>query len=428
MPIFNNQVLNFALIACNALNLKISQKMHWDRKSYFYPDNAKGFQITQFETPIGFDGEIDILVDNTIKKIRIERLHMEEDTAKSTHTDNGTLLDFNRAGTPLIEIVSHPDLTSGEDVVEYVSMIRASLMYYGLCDGRLENGSMRVDVNVSVRPSGQVELNTKVEIKNLNSFNNIKTAIDLEVANQLLAYKAGSIVKEETKRYNETKKVNISMRSKETLNDYRYIAEPDLPAIILSDDQLSSSKKVVDRFLFTDYIDLITVKKLPIASVQKLMGDIDMYKFFVRCCDSGISEKVICNFLTSNIQSFLNSNNLQFSDLKLTVSNIADLIKNEADGTINSSHIRLIFPILLESNKSIAEIITEQGFQSNNNDQEIILMINEVLTNNQQSIVDYQNGKDRAFGFLVGQIMKTSKGQMNPQKISELLKEILKNR
>jgi len=425
LPRFNEEVLRKAIIVSNGLNMEITKKMHWDRKSYFYQDNPKGFQITQKETPLGTNGNI--VLDNG-KEIGITFMHMEEDTAKSFHVGEETLLDYNRCGVPLLEIVSDPDMRSAKEAREYLDKLREILLFVNASDCKMEEGSLRVDVNVSVRPYGQKEFNTKVEIKNLNSFANVEQAIENEIKNQTLQYNKGEKVIECTKRFNEDTRQNTIMRLKESVLDYRYIPEPDLPWITLTESYVDEVLEEMP-LLPKEIKDILSNKASLSEKDQKvLMADLDMTIFYVEAIKSGFDPKKLFNYLTSNVNEVLNKERLSTPEIHLDINNFNKLEENLKSGRISSSHVKKIIPIMVMSGKDVEDIIKEEGLEQITDPSVILGFITEVLDGNQESIDLYKSGKDKAFGFMVGQIMKVSKGQANPKLINEILKEELEKR
>lgn len=418
LPRLNKEVINMAIKACLALNCDVTRLMHFDRKNYFYADLPKGFQITQQDTPIGTNGYIEI---ENGKKIRIERLHIEEDTCKSIHSKE-TLLNFNRAGVPLLEIVSKPDIHSGLEAVQYVEKLRETLLYLGISDVKIEEGSMRCDVNVSV--SDNDTLGTKCEIKNIGSISNVKTAIDYEVSRQTELLKNGEIIKEQTRRYDDKTKTTILMRYKETGNDYRYFPEPDIPYFEITDEWLREIEKQMP--ILTDELKE-KYEKLNInpQNIQTLISNRSLCMFLESVIDS-VDAVIASNILTSDISGYLNKNIVSIEDTKLTKEKFIELINMLEKEQLSSKQTKQIIPYLLETDKSISSLIEELGLVQITDNTKLQEIINNVLNNNQESVNDYKNGHENAFKYLMGQIMKESKGQANPKLVNELLIENLK--
>ncbi|WOO86646.1 Asp-tRNA(Asn)/Glu-tRNA(Gln) amidotransferase subunit GatB [Mollicutes bacterium LVI A0039] len=424
LPRFNEEVLQKAIMVANAFGMDITRKMHWDRKNYFYHDNPKGYQITQQKTPIGRHGKI---VLDSGKAIGVDFMHMEEDTAKSLHRDDCTLLDFNRCGVPLVEIVSTPEMRSGAEAREYIEKLREILVYLGVSDGKLEEGSLRIDVNVSVRPYGQPHFNPKVEIKNLNSFSNVEMAIEVERKNQMLAYNTGAKVVQATKRFMENSKTVEIMRVKEGVVDYRFFPEPDLPYIEIDDayinDVIAHSNKLpaeikaeLKDFGFND------------KDIVNLMSNMEMVTFFFKLTEAGLDPKQSLNYLLVNIKDYLNKSNHEFNQIAITLDNFIEIEELIASGKISTNHVKKIIPILCEKPQSAKTLVAELGIEQITDPQIIGQMVDKVLDANEQSIIDFHGGKDRAMGFLIGQIIKESKGQANPSLVNSILIEKLNER
>ena len=418
LPRLNKEVINMAIKACLALNCDVTRLMHFDRKNYFYADLPKGFQITQQDTPIGTNGYIEI---ENGKKIRIERLHIEEDTCKSIHSKE-TLLTFNRAGVPLLEIVSKPDIHSGLEAVQYVEKLRETLLYLGISDVKIEEGSMRCDVNVSV--SDNDTLGTKCEVKNIGSISNVKTAIDYEVSRQTELLKNGEIIKEQTRRYDDKTKTTILMRYKETGNDYRYFPEPDIPYFEITDEWIREIEKQMP--ILTDELKE-KYEKLNInpQNIQTLISNRSLCMFLESVIDS-VDAVIASNILTSDIAGYLNKNIVSIEDTKLTKEKFIELINMLKNEQLSSKQAKQIIPYLLETDKNISSLIEELGLVQITDNTKLQEIINNVLNNNQESVNDYKNGHENALKYLMGQIMKESKGQANPKLVNELLIENLK--
>lgn len=422
MPRFNEEVLRKALMITKGFSMEVTKEMHWDRKNYFYHDNPKGFQITQFETPIGRNGYITL---STGKNIGISFMHMEEDTAKSIHQNDVTLLDFNRCGVPLVEIVSEPDIRSGAEAREYVEKLREVLLYLDASDCKMNEGSLRVDVNVSVRPYGQTEFNPKVEIKNLNSLANVELSIEKEVANQIKAYSTNQPVVQATKRFNEATKNLDIMRVKEGSVDYRYMPEPDLPWLKLTEEYISDTVSNMPLLPSQIKTKLEEIGVLTDKEVKSLMTNREMTLFYLSGVEAGIDAKQLINYLLVNTNEVMNAKQLEFSQLTITIDDFKELTEFLEAGKISTNHVKQILPLLLTTTDSVATIVKKLGIEQLSDPSQILTIINEVFAQNEQSIVDYKAGKDRAFGFLIGQVMKASKGQANPKLVNELVKKEL---
>jgi aspartyl-tRNA(Asn)/glutamyl-tRNA(Gln) amidotransferase subunit B len=415
LPKLNKEVINMALKAAKALNFKINKTMHFDRKNYFYPDLPKGYQITQNKTPIGYDGYVTINVDGNSKQIGIQRMHIEEDTCKSIHGREGTLLNFNRAGVPLIEIVSKPEISSEKEAVAYLETIREILLYLGISDVKIEEGSMRCDANVSISKTDQ--LGTKTEIKNIGSITNVATSIKYEVERQTALLEAGNDIIEETRRFDDKTGTTISMRVKETGNDYRYFPEPDLPFVHISDEWIDSIKlPPLPNDLRLKY------RKFDVSenNIKTIINNYDLGMFLESIFEQ-VNPTIAINILAGDILSFLNKNNISINDTKLTNLEFVELVKKIDSKEISSKQVKDILPMLLVEDKNVEDIIKELGISQISDNTLLETIVSKIVNDNPESIKDYQEGKDRAIKYLMGQIMKETKGQANPQLVNEIL-------
>ncbi|MCQ2815185.1 MAG: Asp-tRNA(Asn)/Glu-tRNA(Gln) amidotransferase subunit GatB [Bacilli bacterium] len=428
MPVVNKQAVINAIRVCHAMNMTIDDELWFDRKNYFYSDLPKGYQITQQFRPIGSNGYIDIdLEDGSKKRINIERLHMEEDTCKQLHSWDVSLLDYNRAGIPLIEIVSKPELRSGYEAMKYVEKIRSIVTFLDVSDGKMEEGSLRCDVNISIREKGNTAFGTKVEIKNLNSLANIQKAIDFEISRQSLLVEFGDKVQQETRRFDEASKETVLMRLKTDSVDYKYFVDPNIAPIKLSEqfinDAINSSPELAE-------VKLARYKKLGLNEYDcsLLIADKDISVYFDELLKTNANPKLLANWVISDVQAVLNKNGISIKEFPISVDNLGKLILMIEAGKVSNKQAREIFEKMLENNANPEDLAQKLGTSLNSDEASIMNMINEVLSQNPQSIIDYKNGKDRALGFLVGQVMKLSHGQANPAMTSKLLTEELKRR
>ncbi|MEG1565984.1 MAG: Asp-tRNA(Asn)/Glu-tRNA(Gln) amidotransferase subunit GatB [Bacilli bacterium] len=429
LPVVNKQAVINAIRVCSALHMSIDREIWFDRKNYFYSDLPKGYQITQQFRPIGKDGYVDIRVNNKIKRIGIERAHMEEDTCKQLHMRDYSLLDYNRAGVPLLEIVSLPEIKNGTEAMEYVNAIRNIVIYSDVSDGKMEEGSLRCDVNISLMPCGAKKFGTKVEIKNLNSTANIEKAVDFEILRQSKLLLKGLSVVQETRRWDETKKETVLMRLKTDAVDYKYFVEPNIVPIKLDEKFISEvistcpelleakRKRYIEQFGLSEYdADVILFSK-------------DNALYFEEICKFTKEYKLAANWLIGDIQSYLNKSAISIKEFEITPSSIALLINNIATNKISSKQAKEIFLKTLEKEVVLEEAIALCGSSFISNDDEILKLVNTTLDEFPQSIIDYFAGKDRSIGFLVGQIMKKSHGKVNPKLTNEiLLREINKRK
>lgn len=426
LPSVNKEAVKKALAVCLALNLKIDKLLKFDRKNYFYSDLPKGYQITQQFHPLGQNGFLTIKVDGVDKKIGINRIHMEEDTAKQFHLHEDTLIDFNRAGAPLIEIVSEPDMTNGLEASLYVEKLRQTLLYLDVSDCKMEEGSMRCDVNISLKEKGSQKFGTKVEIKNLNSINNIKQAIDYEIKRQSNLLEENQSIIQETRRFDEKTQTTISMRKKEGSIDYKYFPEPNIFPIRLSDEFVEAVKNSLVELPDAKAVRYEKDFGLSPYDISLLIANKALAEFFEQTMLSSKNPKLTCNMLNSELMGLLSKNNIEFENSKISATNFACLINLISDETISSKQAKEVLELMLNGD-SPEKIVKEKGFKQVSNSDEILALVNEVISEQQQSVIDYHNGKDRALGFLVGQLMKKSKGQANPAMASKMMKEALDN-
>ena len=420
LPVLNKKVIDMALQASIALNCKINKVMHFDRKNYFYPDLPKGYQITEQDTPIGYDGYIKI----SDKNIGIERLHIEEDTCKSIHGKNGTMLNANRAGVPLIEIVSKPDMRSASDAVEYLTKLREILLYLGISDVKIEEGSMRCDCNVSVHKVG-TPFGTKIEVKNIGSINNVGEAIQYETKRQIELLEKGETLKEETRRFDDKSMTTILMRVKETGNDYRYFPEPDIPYVIISDEWIDQVKENMPVFAdeLKEKYESLGINN---NNIKTILSRLDLCNFL----ESVINDTdpvIAANLITGDILSYLNKNFISISNVKLTKENFIELVNMIKEDKLSSKQTKEVLPYVLENGGDIISAIKVLGLEEIKDESELKKLVQTVLDNNIESINDYKNGHDRALKYLMGQVMKESKGKANPNVCSNLIIEMLKN-
>lgn len=420
LPTVNKEAIHLGLRAALVLNCHINKHMHFDRKNYFYPDNPKNYQITQNRTPIGVNGYVEINTENGPKKIRIHDIHIEEDTCKSIHSSDKSLLDFNRAGVPLVEIVTEADIESDKEAVLYLEKLRELLLYADVSDCKIEEGSMRCDVNVSV--SNTDKLNTKVEVKNIGSISNVGVAIRYEEKRQIELYENNETFKEQTRRFDDKTMSTVLMRIKETGNDYRYFPEPDIPYIDLSDEYIEETKNNLPlraderRKIYKNAgISDINIEKI----IQNRTISDYLNKF------DNINLVIASNLLLGDIAAYLNKTDLKIDETSLTDKKFVDLVNYLNDGKINSKIVKEILDDVMEQSKDIDEILKDHDVKELK-EEELIKIIENVLDNNTQSVNDYKNGNERAIKFLMGQIMKETKGNANPELVTQKLKDMLK--
>ena len=428
MPVVNKQAVINAIRVSNALHMSIDNELWFDRKNYFYADLPKGFQITQDKRPIGRNGYVTIKTANGEKKIEIERLHMEEDTCKQLHLSTYSLLDYNRAGTPLVEIVSRPNIRSGEEAMKYVEQIKSIVQYTDVSDGKMEEGSLRCDVNISLRPIGSDKFGTKVEIKNLNSLSNVEKAIEFEITRQQQLLLAGIPVDQETRRFDETRKETVLMRKKTDAVDYKYFTEPNITPIRLSEGFIKNAIETCPELASSKKERYMNALSLSEYDADILLQDKDVSIYFDAATKFKASPKLLANWIMVDIAAYLNKNNMSITSLKLSPEHLSDLVMLIEEGKISSKQAKEVFAQVVESDESPIEVANKLGLVQVSDEGAIRELVLETLNENPQSIEDYKNGKDRAVGFLVGQVMKKSRGKANPAMTSKMIVEELKKR
>ncbi len=431
LPVLNEKVVEFAIRAGLALNCKIAPFSKFDRKNYYYPDLPKNFQTSQYDLPIAADGYLDIEVNGETKRIGITRVHMEEDAGKLVHTgtisnSDYTLVDYNRTGVPLIEIVSEPDITSPEEAKAYLEKIKSILEYIDVSDCKMEEGSLRCDANISIRPVGQQELGTKSEMKNLNSFRSVQKALEYELARQTELIDEGGKVIQETRTWDEAGGITLPLRSKEQAHDYRYFPEPDLVPIVTSEERIAAI--------------LNSLPELPDARQKRLMNDYGlssydaaaitatkaMADYFDEVVSHQADPKAAANYLMGEMSKHLNNHNLSVAQCPVAADKLAELLILLQKGTISGKIAKTVFEEMWQTGKTAAAVVKEKGLVQISDEGAILAIVDAVIAASPQSIADYQAGKEKALGFLVGQIMKQTKGRANPAMVNKLLKERIK--
>ena len=429
LPVPNKEAINYAMKAAMALNMDIADVTKFDRKNYFYPDNPTAYQISQFDKPIGENGHIDIEIDGETRRIGITRLHLEEDAGKSTHKDDYSLVDLNRQGTPLVEIVSEPDIRSPEEAYKYLEKLKAIIQYTGVSDVKMEEGSLRCDANISLRPYGQEEFGTKAELKNLNSFNFVRKGLEHEEIRQEKTLLQGGEIEQETRRYDEKTGETILMRVKEGSDDYRNYPDPDLVEIHIDEEWKESIRKTIPELPDALKKRYVEEYKLPEYDAEILTLKKETSDFFNEMVEShGADAKLASNWLMGGVSEYLNKNQVELSEIALTPKNLTEMIALIEDGTISSKQAKKVFTVLIEKGGEAKSVVKELGMEQISDPAVLTEMITEVLDANPQSIEDFKNGKDRAVGFLVGQVMKKSKGQANPKMVNQILVEEMNKR
>ena len=430
LPVLNNRAVEYAMKAAMALNCEIAKVTEFDRKNYFYPDNPKAYQISQLARPIGENGYIEIDIKGEKKKLGITRLHLEEDAGKLTHLEGEdySLVDFNRAGTPLIEIVSEPDMRSPEEAYAYLEKIKAIMQYIEVSDCKMEEGSLRCDANISIRPKGEKKFGTKTELKNLNSFAFVQKGIAYEEERQEKELTSGGTIQQETRRWDDHGKKTVLMRVKEGSDDYRYFPDHDLVDLTLEDEWKDKVRAEIPELPDSRQHRYVKDLDLPEYDAGVLTQHKNLSDFFEGCLELDAPPKQASNWIMGEVNRYLNANNKMIQEVPLTPTELTKLINLVEKGTISSKIAKEVFNELIENGGDPEEIVKEKGLLQISDEGELRSMVNDVLDNNGQSIEDYKSGKGKAVGFLVGQIMKASKGKANPQLVNKLIVEEIDKR
>ncbi|WP_251554836.1 Asp-tRNA(Asn)/Glu-tRNA(Gln) amidotransferase subunit GatB [Neobacillus muris] len=428
LPVLNRKAVDFGMKAAMALNCEIATHTKFDRKNYFYPDNPKAYQISQFDQPIGEHGWIEIEVNGYTKKIGITRIHLEEDAGKLNHGNGYSLVDFNRQGTPLIEIVSEPDIRTPDEAYAYLEKLKSIIQYTGVSDCKMEEGSLRCDANISIRPAGQEEFGTKTELKNLNSFNFVRKGLEYEEKRQREVVSAGGKIEQETRRFDEATGTTILMRVKEGSDDYRYFPEPDLLELYIDEDWKERIRAEIPELPDERQKRYVEELGLPVYDAKVLTVTKEMADFFEAAVHAGADAKQASNWIMGEVSGYLNAEGKELDQVPLTPEGLAGMIKLIENGTISSKIAKTVFKELIENGGDAEQIVKDKGLVQISDEGTLLKIIGEVLDNNPKSIEDFKGGKAKATGFLVGQIMKATKGQANPQMVNQLLQQELQKR
>jgi aspartyl-tRNA(Asn)/glutamyl-tRNA(Gln) amidotransferase subunit B len=433
LPVVNRVAVAMAIRAGCGLNCRINPESQWSRKNYFYPDLTKGYQISQYDRPLAEDGFVDLVSDAKPRRIRVQRIHMEEDAGKSLHegfpdSDKFTYLDFNRSGVPLIEIVSAPDIRSSGEAHDYLSRLKQILEYLDVCDGNMEEGSLRCDANVSVRPVGQENLGTRTELKNINSFRYVQKAIDFEIQRQIDLIEGGGRIVQETRLWNSVEERTVSMRSKEEAHDYRYFPEPDLPLLVIDGEVInvirhgmSELPEVRRRRFATEYG--LSEYDAAVLTATRALAD-----FFEETAQLSAQPKAAANWIMGDLLRSYKDAGMDTKDLSsspVTPKMLADMIQLVENGTISGKIAKTIFEEMYSSSKAPATIVREKGLSQISDTAEIEKIVDQVVAENSKTVEQYRAGKTASFGFFVGQVMKLSGGRANPQAVNDLLRKKL---
>ena len=429
LPVVNKKAVDYSLKAAMALNCQIAPITKFDRKNYFYPDNPKAYQISQFDQPIGEHGWIDIEVDGKTKRIGITRIHMEEDAGKLTHTGDGySLCDYNRQGTPLVEIVSEPDISSPEEAYAYLEKLKSIIQYTGVSDCKMEEGSLRCDANISLRPVGQKELGTKTELKNLNSFNFVRKGLEYEEIRQAEVLREGGVIEQETRRFDDATGKTLLMRVKEGSDDYRYFPEPDMLTIHIDEEWKARIASEIPELPDARQKRYVEELGLPAYDAAVLTVTKETADFFEAAVAAGAEAKQASNWIMGELSAYLKAEGKELHEVALTADSLAGMITLIENGTISSKIAKTVFKELIENGGDPETIVKEKGLVQISDEGALLKAVEEAINNNPQSVEDFKAGKQKAVGFLVGQIMKATKGQANPQMVNKLLVEELNKR
>jgi aspartyl-tRNA(Asn)/glutamyl-tRNA(Gln) amidotransferase subunit B len=428
LPVLNKKAVEFGMKAAMALNCQVATHTKFDRKNYFYPDNPKAYQISQFDQPIGEHGWIEIEVNGYMKKIGITRIHLEEDAGKLNHGKGYSLVDYNRQGTPLVEIVSEPDIRTPDEAYAYLEKLKSIIQYTGVSDCKMEEGSLRCDANISIRPVGQDEFGTKTELKNLNSFNFVRKGLEFEEKRQREVVSSGGIIEQETRRFDEATGTTILMRVKEGSDDYRYFPEPDLLEMYIDEDWKARIRAEIPELPDQRQKRYIEEWGLPVYDAKVLTVTIEMADFFEATVNAGADAKKASNWIMGDVSAYLNAEGKELHQIALTPEGLAGMLKLIDNGTISTKIAKTVFLELVEKGGDAEQIVKEKGLVQISDEGTLLKIIAEVLDANPQSIEDFKSGKGKAVGFLVGQLMKATKGQANPQMVNQLLQQELQKR
>jgi aspartyl-tRNA(Asn)/glutamyl-tRNA(Gln) amidotransferase subunit B len=433
LPVLNRRVVEFAIKAGLAAGCEIARQSRWARKNYFYPDLPKGYQISQYELPICLGGHIEIVVEDAKKVVRLTRIHMEEDTGKNIHDAHGdsSLVDFNRCGVPLLEIVSEPEMRSSAEAGAYLRKLRAILQYLEVCDGNMEEGSFRCDANVSLRRHGDSELGTKVEIKNMNSFRAVERALDFEITRQADVLDSGGHMSQETRLWDSGREVTRSMRSKEHAHDYRYFPDPDLLPLSVSEEWIDQIRSTLPELPDARRDRFVSEHGLPVYDAEVLTARKDLADYYEATLRVHPNAKALSNWVMGDILRVVRERKLDdalvIQDWPVSAEHLAQLVRLIDEDEISGKIAKTVFESMLETGRDPDSIVREQGLSQVSDDSAILAVIDSTLQQNADKVAEYRSGKDKLFGFFVGQVMKATQGKANPQKVNALLRDRLGN-
>lgn len=428
LPVLNTKALELAVKAALATNCEIQLTSRFARKNYFYPDLPKGYQISQYEEPFSVNGFLDVEVEGKTKRIRIKRIHLEEDAGKLIHDDSpvDSFLDLNRAGTPLIEIVTEPDIRSSEEAVSYVRQIRSIMRYIEVCDGNMEQGSMRCDANISVKQKGSDKLGTKTEIKNLNSFRFIQKAIDYEAKRQAELIENREYIIQETRLFDPEKGKTFSMRTKEDAHDYRYFPDPDLPPVVLEESWVESLRKSLPELPDHRLKRFLSDYELSLNDAKLLTSSKGLADYFERCLESFDKPKELSHWIVTEMLREIDSEG-NIDEYPVTPEMLAELLNLIQDGTINRKIAKEIFPEMIAEKKRAKDLIKQEGIRQMSDTSEIEVFVQKVLDDNHKEVERYRSGDNKLIGFFVGQVMKLTKGKANPKLVNDAIRKLIQD-
>ncbi len=421
LPVLNKQVVEYAIKLGEALNCKINRFSRFARKNYFYPDLPKGYQISQYELPILEGGYVEIFIDGEYKKIALERIHMEEDAGKTIHKADGSYVDLNRAGVPLLEMVSMPVMHTPQEASEYLRTIRRIVRYLGICDGNMEEGSMRCDANISIRPKGETKLGTKAELKNMNSFKHVEKALEYEIERQIAAIESGEKIVQETRLWDEKVGITKSMRSKEEAFEYRYFPDPDLVPILIDDEWIERVKKDIPELPKEKAERFIKEYGLKDEDAKILTDEKALADYFEKAAKDSKNPKSVSNWILSELLGHLNRDGKSIEDTLIKPEFIRELVDLIENGTISGKIGKTVFKEMYETGKAPKHIVEEKGLVQITDTKAIEEMIDKIIQNNPKAVEQYKSGKKNTIGFFVGQVMKETKGKANPKIVNEIL-------
>jgi aspartyl-tRNA(Asn)/glutamyl-tRNA(Gln) amidotransferase subunit B len=427
LPVINQKAVEYTVMAALALHCQIPEFSKFDRKNYFYPDLPKGYQISQYDLPLSRDGWLEIEVGGQARRIGIERVHLEEDTAKLVHVDGHSLVDFNRSGVPLMEIVSRPDIRTPDEARQYLTKLRTILRYLGVNSGNMEEGAMRCEANISLRPRGRTELGTKVEVKNLNSFHSVKLALEYETERQAKTLEAGGRIEQVTMGWDEARGVTVVQRSKEYAHDYRYFPEPDLPPLVLSREWVEGIRARLPELPDAKQDRFMEQHGLSRYDASVLTAERPVADYFESCVEKGlgIGAKAIANWITGELFRLLKAADKGIEAVKITPDALAELLTLVEKGTISISIAKGVFAEMFETGRPATQIIKEKSLIQISDAEKLSCIIEQVIAENPSPVAEYLGGKEPVLRFLVGQVMKATRGKANPRLVNELLKEKL---